>query len=393
MAAVNVDKRPRSSGTRKNKNKPDTAAYNVATKNSFELLNKIDNRDTTAANIKTKLPTPIVLTQPDIKINEVLAALGTNYRVKRVSIGIKIFTDTNEDRMKVAKVLKDANADFYSHPTHEEKTFKAVLTGLPLIETNVITDCLREEHNMEARKIVNLAQHRHSGLYLVHFAKSDVCMATLKGIKHVYNHIIGWKPYKPRRRGPTQCYNCGMFGHGATYCSRKTVCLLCSGAHATSDCAPVDAHQQTLKCVNCSAKKLNSSHKASDEKCPLRAEYIEMRARINKSKNPRVSQSRNMPRTHTTHTPTHTQPAPTPPPLTTSYSDALRKNNNNRTRMPSSHECQSGSANAESNVNNGLWTIAQVSDLLLNALNDLSKCRNKFDQMRVITNLLQNAVN
>lgn len=41
---------------------------------------------------------------------------------------------------------------------------------------------------------------------------------------------------------------------------------------------------------------------------------------------------------------------------------------------------------------NELWTFAEISDILLNSLNALSKCKSKFDQLKVITNLLQNVI-
>lgn len=381
----------------------DTAIFNVATSNGFAALDNDKTKKNRQKNEnKPKLPAPIVVTDTNIDISDLATKSNVNFRVKRISIGTKIFVDSNEEREKMLTTLAEMKSNFYSHPNSDEKTFKAVLSGLPVIDVKTISASMSEEHKLTTQKIVILSDKLGNGLYLVYFAKKDVNMALLRNIKYVHKHVVKWMPYKPKRSGPTQCYRCGMFGHGAAFCNRTAICLKCGGQHAIKDCTVVLNPTDTHKCINCAAKNLPHDHRSTDESCAVRTEYIQMRARLNKkSKNTQVRKERESERVaqlfRQPHSYQHFQQAPTPPPLKSSFAHVLQnKNNNNNNHgngvYATGRNASFGTHSSNTNTNNDLWSIAEVSEILLNSLNELSVCKTKFDQLRVITNLLQNVI-
>lgn len=122
-------------------------------------------------------------------------------------------------------------------------------------------------------------------LYLCEFDELNISFKMLSAYGVVYHHIVKWMPYKPRNKGPTQCYRRLMYGHGITSCNRFIVCMLCSGKHFTKDCRQItkDTQNPQYKCFNCVSNGLPHAHKANDPKCPARLKYEATR------KNARIS--------------------------------------------------------------------------------------------------------
>lgn len=224
---------------RAKKSIPDKLAYNMSTNNTFTALAAAENRQsrkTAHINNIPKLPVPITVTDTKTNIDEVIKPLNIKYSVKIISIGKKIFVESHDERQTVIAALAANKISCFSHPSNEEKVFKVVLAGLPAIKTETLAESLRLDNNLTPKKIIQISKNANNVLYLMHFNKKEVNMANLRIVSVVFNHIIKWLPYKPNRQGPTQCYNCGMFGHGASCCHRPAVCLLCSGDHTMKDC-------------------------------------------------------------------------------------------------------------------------------------------------------------
>lgn len=83
-------------------------------------------------------------------------------------------------------------------------------------------------------------------------------------------------------------------------------------------------------------------------------------------------------------------PAPAPTPLGISYAATVTNNignNNHNTRQPQPAVNDVSAPNTA--VNENLWSIAEVTDIIMGCIDELSNCRSKFEQAKVITNLLK----
>lgn len=213
--------------------------------------------------------------------------------------------------------------------------------------------------------------------YILYFDPKENSKSDVKNIWVVMSHIVKWFPVKQSKRGPTQCLNCGMFGHGISSCHRKPKCMLCGGEHDTKACPfnVENSEQCVFKCNNCKTHNMPYNHRANDPQCPSRLKYIQIKSNVNKKSGQK----------------THTQvdfsnssfpplPAHAPPPLNHTFADATKNN-----------QRQSSTRHARTAQNEGeLFTFAEVSKIMLNCLNDLAECKNKIDQMKVIANVLSN---
>lgn len=317
--------------------------------------------------------------------------------IKIVSIGRQIFVKTAEQKIKIIETLKEKQINFFTHPDNDNKIFKVVLAGLPQVPIEEIEKCLRTEYNITPTKIIMFNTKVLSKLYLIHFNKKDVSLKTLNTVKSVYHHIVKWLPYKPKNNGPTQCYRCCMYGHGASSCNRFAVCMICSGGHLTAECTlkPTEGKNPIYKCFNCASNEgMDHNHKANDASCPFRAKYERARANAKERNNNSKSTNTN---TQTPKSARRYVLAPKPTPLRTTFASALKtpQRNARAQQIPvyttPKYTQASTNSNIENTNNDELWSIAEVTDLLFNSINELNQCKTKLDQLKIITNLLRYA--
>lgn len=388
-------KRPRSSSKVKKKRsiiRPSEKLINkiqVPLTNKFEALadNGEDITDVDPPAEKLKV-SPIVVT--DIDIQSIITSLKVNVETKIITIGKKIFAKSADDKKKITEAFTAAKINFFTHPDNVNKVFKAVLTGLPEMDTSSIVNSMKETYNINVTKIIMFNTKSHNKLYLCQFDRVEVNMKVLNTIKAVCMHIVKWQPFKPKQNSPTQCYRCTMYGHGASSCMRFAVCMLCAGNHITKECSVIkpDANEPVYKCFNCVDNKLPHNHKASDPNCPFRTKYIATRANV-RDKNKQNTQTPPLNNIDEFPAiPNRYVRAPQPPPLrSSSYATAIAQSDTHASNKQSNAYNQMPSA---SNVPN-LWSIAEVTNLLLNSINDLKQCQSKLDQLKIIATLLQNA--
>ena len=50
-----------------------------------------------------------------------------------------------DDKNKIINQLKTENIKFFTHPENNAKTFKVILSGLPIVDTAYITASLTEQ--------------------------------------------------------------------------------------------------------------------------------------------------------------------------------------------------------------------------------------------------------
>lgn len=366
----------------------------VPLSNKFNVLSENEENDDTAGASHTPKQkiSPIIVTDVDKDIQTIINRLSVSVETKIVSIGKKIFTKSTDDKNKIMHAFNNNKINYFSHPDGVKKVFKAVLSGLPEMNTNTIADSVKETYNLDISKIVMFNTKSHNKLYLCHFDKQAVNMKVLNTIKAVFHHIVTWQPFKPKDTAPTQCYRCAMYGHGASSCMRYAVCMLCSGQHLTKECTQIkaDANEPIYKCFNCVSNKLPHNHKANDPTCPFRAKYIATRESARNKNNQKPS-------THTQNVNNKTDnqnnryvraPQPTPPPTTSrTYAEAVSQGN---TRTANKQQDTNWNVTSQQNESN-IWSLAEVTQLLLNSINELQQCKSKLDQLKVIANLLKNA--
>lgn len=379
-------------------NQVDLNSIQVPLSNKFSVLEDIvgDGIDGDSTSKQKSNISPVVVTNLDINIDEILRSLTAPFQLKLVSVGRKIFTSNPEDKIKLKAALCEKNIPFFSHPDDANKVFKAVLSGLPDFNSTDIESQLKSVNNLNPISVEKINTKSSNKLFVVYFNKSEVNMKILREIKVVLHHIIKWLPFKPKRKGPTQCYNCCMYGHGYSSCSRPAVCCTCSGNHRTTLCPLIALSDQSKvvpRCCNCFSAGLTHNHTANDDKCPFRAKYLQAKS---KSKGNAAAPSKRIEKSTSSHSKAVTVAAPTPPALSVTYAQAVAPNNAERARninnVASLSPPQSSSQKSPtSNDSQELWSIEEVTDILFSSINKLQQCKTKLDQLSVITNLLLHA--
>lgn len=339
---------------------------------------------------ESKEKPPPLITTGNCNVNELMREMKiTNYTYKQMTIGNKILLFNEEERKRCQRHLIDRRIEFYTHRARGNKVFKAVVYGLPQTDVNQLKVYFNRALNIKPLEIFEMNtknKNIHNALYLFHFNKDEITMADLRKIKVINHTIVKWMPYSPKFKGPTQCRNCGMYGHGTENCHRNKICLLCaSTGHNSKDCYLNQQTENTgaiFKCFNCFSKKLNHAHRANDPNCPLRKEYVGMRKSLNQrktspptSKQTRFSrQSHDFPPlNHLNQMQFNRQPSTS----TNTYANVMKI----PTAPPATHQ---NSAD--------LFSMSELLVIFNNAACRLKQCTSKIDQISVIATLLEYAV-
>lgn len=360
--------------------RPSKIQANVPTSNSYNILGSSKSNRKVDSNKSVAKPAPITITSKNNNIKHIFKEMKVNYKI--ISIGTKIFCENESDRLKAIKLLETNKLQYFTHPSGKSKVFKVVLCGLPELNTDLILESLKDKNNIIPVNISMFKSDSDNKLYLLHFHKNEVSKADLQCVKVVHDHIVKWRPFKPNIKGPTQCFKCGMFGHGATHCGRGPSCLQCGCEHETKDCPHASVTNENepfiYKCVNCANRKLPSNHKATDSSCPARLDYIAIRRKgsISKNLNSRNSISANYTNERFNNPNVNQRQT---------FADVLKT-------KPSTSIRQKNVPNVNNHfTNNNLWNFTEITEILFECIDELSQCKNKLDQLRIIARLLQNA--
>lgn len=144
--------------------------------------------------------------------------------------------------------------------------------------------------------------------------------------------------------------------------------------------------------------KLRYDHKANDVNCPFREKY---------------EIARNNARSKTTTTNQRAQAntsrfAPTPPlpPPRVSFADSMRNTASSSSRAPFSATTttrntqpqantnnRSNNMSTITNANNNVWSFEECANILFDSVERLQQCKTKFEQLKVIADLLKHACN
>lgn len=240
---------------------------------------------------RVKLP-PIFTTSKDVAtLRTELAANAVHPFFKLCSQGTKIICSTDADYKAVGEHLKGKCHEFYTHDAPGTKPLKVMIHGLPeYSKEEVIAELVAA--NLKPLDVFPIRRNEEGSyrdqLYLVHLEKGSVTMSDLRKTRALFQVIVEWERYRPKKRDVTQCGNCLALGHGARNCHMKPRCGKCAGGHLTSACQPME-EEIPPKCVNCGAE-----HEGSSRACPKRAEFLEIRKRAS-AKNQRGRNRRDPP--------------------------------------------------------------------------------------------------
>lgn len=267
----------------------ETVIPNISTSNMFSNLSNLPDKtgniqfeSTQAKTVQLKVPPIVVQNKNYNEITDILSSLGVlNYSLKMMSIGIKISISNIDVYNNLLRDLKSNEIQFYTFNQQQNKPLKVVLSGLPETNTTEIKNAIIAKGILAADiiEIISLKSKDDnrtffSVSYLVKFNALKVNFGILRNIKFINNVVVKWFPYTNIKRGPTQCRNCQMYGHGTSFCYKTAKCFKCGENHSTTDCSKLDTDPE--KCANC-----NGNHKSNYKECPAISNYQMIRENIN----------------------------------------------------------------------------------------------------------------
>lgn len=342
------------------------ATSSARTNNYFSPLptieDDIEDEEFTSTPLKVHIPPITVLKCKALELHDLCKQSKlTNFAIRKISIGLKLFCDSKNDFDTICKSLQN-KYEFFTHATKNEKPYKALLFGLDKRDPSIIKNQLTE---LGLKCLdVKLVQKKGAGrteiiIYVVYFQRQSISMKELRQNYSVIEYMkVKWDFQRGSKSKITQCYNCQMFGHGSSRCQVKTFCANCAGPHKTSEC-----NESFNKCANC-----NEAHKSNSDVCQSKQNYLQMRERM------RTTSRRSG------------RPAFSTPNYERSF-----PNNLNQTRSPTTSSwCPQRFTQTNPNANNNssnLFSPEEIKNLTLELITNLRNCRSKADQFEVITNL------
>lgn len=344
--------------------------------NRFSALSDLNDMElepeSNITAVKQSKPPPLVV-DAKTTLTQLQVLLGKDSVYKRTSIGTKIFPQSNEKYELCKKILKEKNIEFHSFNSKENRLYTTFLYGLPKISTEDIKKEILE-YNLMPSTVTEISTRFSSvdnAVYKVQFVRKNFNPKSLKNVKTICNVIISWKKYKAKKNdNPTQCWNCLMYGHGGEHCNRKAACMICANQHHTSEC-PLSKQQKTpavFSCFNCKKHGNDrTDHSANDINCPLRSQYLETRARAT-ARNSRKGNNKQFSAAQFTNADLPTN----------------AENNNNRIGNGLSYSDQV-------RARNDLFSVDELFEIFMTALDDLQRCTTKIQQIQVVMSMVKYA--
>lgn len=346
--------------------------------NRFSSLadhNEMDlESESNITTVKQSKPPPLVV-DPNKKLTELQILLGKDLIYKRTSIGTKIFPPTKEKYDLCKSTLISKEIEFHSFNPKENRLYTIFLYGLPKLSTTDIENEIKDYNLMpESVKEVNTQySSADNAVYKVQFIRKNFNPKALKNVKTICNVIVSWKKYQSKKTdNPTQCWNCLMYGHGGEHCHRQPACMICAQQHHSSDC-PLTKQQKSpavFSCFNCKKHGYDrTDHSANDIHCPLRSQYLETRAKVT-NRNSRRNYAKQQ--------------------SATQFSNAMSTNKENNVNTV--HNINNGLSYAQQlRARNDLFSVEELFDIFMTALDDLQRCTTKVQQVQVVMSMVKYA--
>ncbi|XP_047098683.1 uncharacterized protein LOC124712434 [Schistocerca piceifrons] len=223
-------------------------------------------------------------------------ALSTSYKGNSI-----VYQATNPEHFQYLKdEFRKKKLEFFTYNDNPKSTLKVVIKRLiPYWETDDIKQALLEKgflvqevYQMASPKtrMTESGEHmsaprRKGPNYQVNLLNTEEVQKIFQ-LKRLQYMTVTVERYK-RPSGPTQCYICQRFRHGANQCYLTPRCVKCAGPHLSSVCKMKP--EEPAKCANCAG-----NHPASFRGCPVRMKLIQAQEQM---RAPPQARSRHLPTT------------------------------------------------------------------------------------------------
>lgn len=354
------------------KTKNNNVSGSTATNNNnnyYQPLQTLDddNNEIIVTKTKKQIIPPLTILKCSIeKLHELCNnSKVAEYAIRKISIGLKLFCQTQTDVEKIGEMLKLEKFEFFTYATKSDRPYKALLFGLDKVDLSELKsklismglDCI------DCKMIQKSSQSNTQIIFYVVYFKRQT--TTLKELRQKYASIdhlkVKWEFHRNRKNKVTQCYNCQMYGHGSSRCAVKIFCSICSGEHKAVECS-----SNILKCANC-----GQEHKSTSPDCPSRKKYIDMKHRF-MNQNARTPRRSNYPNRQSN--------VPYVP------------NNSDELQFPALHAGETPvnknwSNLKNNNTNDVLFSFDDIKNITLELIQKLKACKTKLDQFEVVSSI------
>lgn len=372
-----------------------TTKYNISTQNSFDPLIHSNNTSDLNKKVltiqKTVVPPFVIVGATDFAkaIKIVCKHAKDNYTVRYMNIGTKVQVSEITAYMDINNELKAEGIRYFTHDIDELKIKKFVISGLPCTDISEIENSLTMQKvnfiNIQ-EVIVKNSRFDKECIYIVSFKANITNLSELERIKFVNRVSVKWSDHKNKNKGPTQCRNCYMFGHGMRNCHLPKKCIKCGSTnHSLDSC---DANDEGIKCANC-----KGNHMADFAACESRSKFIDMRLKFSTKKNNNEKNDKNgkkvekskgfSSKDYDKDFPDKYKNGRTP------KINAWGPKNRHEDPASSSHteEPRRKGATRTTNENADLFTTEEIIAITKDVFASLANCKSKEDQLGVIVKL------
>lgn len=372
----------------------------ISTENRFAPLmqnknqNSIQNTSSVFTHRKQKIVIPpIVVTNKSFtQIKDLMQHLKINiYNIQFMSVGIKIILHDMDVYDAILSYLSSDNTfKYYTFNVPHKQPYKVVLYGLPKTDINDIN----ELKNILPKHLVceeikemspKISKYNDYAIYIAYFNRDNFNLKELQKSACYVMHIkVRWEHFR-RRSGPTQCSNCQLFGHGSNNCHLDTKCNICGGPHEMKNCEHYtdysEGYRSQIKCSNC-----GENHLSNSSNCPKREEFINIRRTLalkaNSSHRLRTTPQHNKNldfNDRSIYPPLSTKSQVRP---TLSDQIKLLTQQQQLATPPSLTSVKNRETSDEQ-----LFSVNELLNITKELISSLRKCKDKYDQLQVITEL------
>ena len=196
----------------------DNGLGTLQSNNYFSPLQTIDDDDIDNDEIvvekSTKVHVPPI-TILKCKIEEIHALCKlmkiTDYSIRKISIGIKLFLNSQADFESMRNSLNN-KYEYFTYATKNEKPYKALLFGLEKKDPKIILKMLIDKglKCLDVKLVTKtFSYNAEYVIYVVYFQRQTITLKELRQNYSVLNFLkVRWEHQRANKSRVSQCYNC-----------------------------------------------------------------------------------------------------------------------------------------------------------------------------------------